>query len=723
MVNNDCIDCTDSMSESSENTFQKDIAGERIGGPESSMPPLPEPITVPGGGHDPRPGDDAKDGAHHTIMNILKEGCYYMRLMPTSLHTPARFQYEGTMRFQRNGRTIIASGDLYKKDFCQSPTYCPSFSVDGESRNKIPVFPRKHYAYYLRITHIEADREAGRDIRMQLNPYRFQQGRHAWNRSEALTAKLKTATAPDGVQFWTGHLQTRSGVVMGHLEVVYISPFLRQAVVEIDKVPEAQWPLENENGEGWNPIFKKAGWDVSVEASDADVAAPDDRSWSNSELHKKMLEYRGKNDLDKEWRYHLLAVKHLDDKEAFGVMYDNTVYGANDIPREGAAIASHIVFPEGEGCWGKCCGKRFDEAGAPYFRTAVHEIGHAMMLYHPDNPYENYIMQKTVRVAHNAVSPVRFPDNIQWSFSPRDIRMLCHLPDIAIRPGGVSFGTPHHRLPVNVRDEVIDRDGLELEVSALNPVVPIGAPVRVNFSLKNRSGGPKQVPNSLSMKTGHVSGRVIDPLGNSQEFATIVRYTGNFSMRDLAPGEDISHAVTMLWGTQGPLFPTSGFYRVLMELNWYDEGVRVRCAGSTNVMVTPPKDDEHAEIALKIFSSPRTLMALAVGGDHLEEGYKGIKAALSHPALRPHYNLVEAKRVGQRYFERQPDLETSFKLVDEGTVMSPVEVIRLTKILRNFAPEAKEQTVKKMLGLLLNKGKEYGIEDKLLDIIKEIKVQ
>jgi hypothetical protein len=403
-------------------------------------------------------------------------------------------------------------------------------------------------------------------------------------------------------------------------------------------------------------------------------------------------------------------------------MYDNTITGINNIPREGAAIASHVMIPNKD-CWGKCKGKRFGECRKPYLRTAIHEIGHAMMLYHPDNPYENYIMQKSVQIAENAnrtVPPQQFPDNIQWSFSPRDTRLLCHLPDVAVRPGGVSFGTPHHRLPVNARDEVVEAEGLELEVSALRDVVPIGAPVRINFSLINRSDRDQQVPGSLSMKTGHITGRVIDPLGASQDFATIVQYTLDIMPQVLKPGQSISHSITMLWGTRGPLFPTSGYYRIVIELSWYLEGVRTLVSGTDSVMVTPPKDDEHARAALRIFSTHDALMAIAIGGDHLEAGYEVIRNAISHPVLKPHYKLIEAKRVGQRYFTRQPNLEETAKMVDEKTVMSPTEVIRLTKILGNFAKETEKKVVDMMSNTLLKKAKEVGVEEEVGKRIKEI---
>jgi hypothetical protein len=719
--------------------LHSEVSGERkITSPGNSIPPLPEPVLVTAVKSTTGPDDRTEPDARRTVEGLtnialhrhtgdLQEGCHYIRLIPTSLHTPARFQYEGTLRFQRTGRTgagaMIASGDLYKKDFCDSPTFCPSFSADEDEKISIPVFPRKQYAYFLRITRLQADLETGKRILLEMEPYRFEHSNHTWTRGEPLTAELNFSTGSDGIHYWRGDVRTGSDIVMGHMVAVRISSFLRQAVVEIDRVAESECPEENEIGNDWKSIFKKAGWDVTIDISDDDIKLPEDHIWNNAELHKKMLEYREKVALDVQWRYHLMAVPNLGDG-AFGVMYDNTVKGINGIPREGAAVASHVMVPDEEH-WGKSRGQRFGAFKDLYFRTAIHEIGHAMMLYHPDNPYENYLMQKTIQIAHNVRPPQQFPDNIQWSFSPRDIHMLCHLPDIAIRPGGVCFGTPHQRLPVNARDEVVEANGLELRVDAQPDVVPIGAPVRVNFILTNRSNQVKKVPGSLRIKSGHVSGRVIDPLGSSQDFATIIRYTNrnkkDVLSQDLQPGQSIAHSATLLWGTEGPLFPTSGFYRVILELNWYLEGVRFRIAGSDGVMVTPPKDNTHARAALKIFSTPNVLLALAIGGDHNEEGYEVIRNAMNHAVLKPHYDLVEAKRVGQNYFrEREPKLKDTADIVNEDTVMSPTEVIRLTKILKSSAKETEKDVVKKMSNLLLTKSKGTTVEKIVGDMINEI---
>lgn len=704
MTGTNCLGgCTGDSAGGYSQSFNSGVSGERkVSIPESSLPLLPEPIAIPSRilpeKNKTYTGEQwCQDSG---LPHDFQAGCYFVRLMPTSLHTPSRFQYEGTLRVQNNGGTIIASGDLYTNDSCKNPTFCPSLSTEGD-QNNIPVFPRKKYAYYFRITRVE-EKPVQESVLLELQLYRFHRSNNTWGEREPLTAEVSLANGPDGVLYWRGDIMTRSKVVLGNIIVVRISPFLRQAAIEIDRAEECEFPRVEKQFRRWREVFKKAGWSVTINTNEKHfVKEPQDKSWSTAELHQKMLEHREKIDLDRQWHYHLLAVSRFDDR-AFGVMYDNTVNGLDDIPREGAAVAFGETFTD-DTFWGKYKGQPFGAVSGPYTRTAIHEIGHAMMLYHPDNSYENYIMQKTVHIARNAVPPQEFPHNIQWAFSPRDTHLLCHLPDIAIRPGGVSFGTPHYRLPVNVRDEIIEAEGLELEATPQLEVVPFGAPVRVNFSLINRSDGDKEVPGSLSMKTGHISGRVIDPSGAAQYFATIIHYTRDFRLQKLEAGKRLNHSVTLLWGTQGPLFPTSGFYRVILEVRWDQEGVEVRATGGTGIMVRDPIDDAQACAVLKIFSNPNSLLALAVGGDHIKKKYKAFDGALNHDELKPHYALVEAKRTGQFFKHRPPDLEAAVKIVKADTVMSRAEILRLAKILIYFQEKNKKDAGKKAVKAAIKK--------------------
>jgi len=96
-------------------------------------------------------------------------------------------------------------------------------------------------------------------------------------------------------------------------------------------------------------------------------------------------------------------------------------------------------------------------------------------------------------------------------------------------------------------------------------------------------------------------------------------------------------------------------------------------------------DEAHAEAALRIMQTPDTVLTLALGGDHLEEGIAAIQAALDNEVLRPHYAYVEARRLAAGFQQRPPDLAGAADLVEPDTVMSEAEVDKAAKLVREAA--------------------------------------
>lgn len=367
-------------------------------------------------------------------------------------------------------------------------------------------------------------------------------------------------------------------------------------------------------------------------------------------------------------------------------MYDAFATDSNNVPREGAAVSSHWVIPDADP-WGLVKGMRFGTAAGPYFRTVVHEIGHAMGLFH--NTVDNGFMNTTNVIASAGTAVTPFPNNVQWSFAPDDQKRLRHYPDIFVRPGGTAFGTASTTSPpISPTDLEVAVDGLELHVASLLPTVPLGAPVRVNLRLVNVGDQPVVAPSTLSLKSDFVRGAVTDPAGTARSFSPLVRCIDAHEMTVLEPGASIEHSLTLLRGPAGALFPAPGPHEVRVDVHWTVEGVEAVVSGSTTMLVTAAVDEAHAEAALEVLSTPDTLLTLVIGGDHLDEGNAAVQAALENEVLHPHFAFVEAKRVAERFGKRKANLKAAADLIDDATVMSPAEVKRAALLVKAQKPDS-----------------------------------
>lgn len=697
-----------------------------------SLPPLPEAVPAApeeGGVEAAASSDDPTTSAITRALALqpvpaglrfppfhirsLRCGCYLVNYKPKAGFF---LTYDGTIRVECHSAGRTASGDLYQRPLIfigpvlpeavvqplqpqplqpqPSPQPQPAavqphpalqpFAVLGSGPNPaagIPVFARNRYRYYLRITQLLEFFTLGNGFTLGFEMWRFT-APNTWTNEGSFTALMTWKTAPTGYpspgDYLEGDVKNSSGTVVGRLTMGWVSQYFRKATIEIDTVAGSEVPLNNGAGVTWNSIFDQVGWDINVQVSELNVAPPSGDSWSDAELHAAMLAHRAATNLDKEWRYHLLAVRLLDSTPR-GIMYDAFGTDSNNVPREGLGISSHWVIPNSSP-WGTVKGMRFGAAAAPYFRTAVHELGHAMGLYH--NTVDNGFMNTTDVIASSC--PATFPACIKWAFADDDLKRLRHYPDVYVRPGGTAFGTASTTTPaISPTDLTETAEGLELRVSPVMAALPLGAPVRVDLELRNAGNQPAVVPERLSLKGGFVRGTVTDPSGNSRIFSSIIGCLDEQPMRTLAPGESIGDSLTLLRGPDGALFPAPGPHRVTVEVRWNVQGIDRIVEGSADVIVTAAADRAHAEAALKVLSSPDALLTLALGGDHLTDGVEAIGAALANPVLRPHYAYIEAKRRAERFGQRGPDPGAG-KLL-EGCVMSDAEKRKAARLFKAAA--------------------------------------
>jgi hypothetical protein len=392
-----------------------------------NTPPPPEAVVIP----------RSAAGAP-----LLADGCY---LLHYGLLGADRADYEGTFRVDSRTGQLFASGDLYRRD---EPENVGGASTAPAPASGIPIFPIRKYSLYLRVTSI-AQADDGFDLVFEVHRFSFDEIKLFrgdsvnWVLEGSFTAHMTPGSPshdfPATGQFFGGEVSTiltspdGTQVTFGLLEIGLVSPSLRRATLEIDRVPGSELPLDNGQGISWETIFEPVGWDLTIDVSDSNITKPTGDTWTADDGHAAMLAHRARTDLNSEWRYYMLVVKFIQFRDGDrGVMFEL----GKDTPREALLLSSHYVFDANDSKWGDVRGKRAATT-VTFFRTAVHETGHAMGLAH-DRAGVN-IMMPTDGIAEAASAGAPFPANIAWSFSADAAHRLRHAPDIAVRPGGVQF--------------------------------------------------------------------------------------------------------------------------------------------------------------------------------------------------------------------------------------------------------------------------------------------
>ena len=642
-----------------------------------SSPPLPEPVAI---------ASDSSDN------QALRGGSWLISWRQSS-ELPWN-AYDGTLRVEPTASgSRIASGDLYQRPFrIISRPGRPSLPTLGAGPNPalgIPIQSRARYRYYLRVTSLGAASSNGSSA-ISYEKWKYDASNETWALEGVFSATLVWSNAPAGYpssrDYAEGDVKTSNGAIVGRLTIGWISKNYRKASVEVDTAPGCKVPLESGLGQTWASVFNALGWDVAVSGDETNVtlASAASGEWTDAQMHEAMLAHRRAVNLDTAWHFHILSVNIILSTPR-GIMYDANATDSNNVPREGVGIGNDWIVPN-DPEWGSEQGKKFADSKPLFFRTAVHELGHAFGLFHDTS--DNGFMNTTDVIAASGTTTNPFPNNIKWQYATQGLRGLRHYPDPYVRPGGVEFGRQSFSDPSVAgvdANELFDK--LELKVTPLQSEVPLGAPVRVSVDLVNSGDSPALVPTDISLRSEYVRGEVRKADGGIRTFKPLIRCVDDTpSIKELQPGESISSSLTLLRGGQGALFHSSGLFDVRVTLRWpLGEGIFATQSGDTTVFVLPPENAVQAKAAHAILATPDTQLVLVLGQaskGHLKEGVDAIKAATDDDVLGQHYAAVEARRLLQLGDAER--VQRAVKLIEgKDVICSDPEKSKLQRLLRN----------------------------------------
>lgn len=597
------------------------------------------------------------DAHDHCKIN-LREGCYRITFQPKR----GSNVFYGTLRVDKGGGKTILSGDLYRflSPVVSVPTRVAA-AASAASRPAsnsifsrplpIPIYARSKYYSYLKVVDIKMPASGTKcSFTLIAQEYVYTQpSAGAFNGtfppapgSRTVKLVLGPAMPPPGYTsvYFEGKL-FEGATEQGTFKMGWVSSYFRRATLEIDTlkgaVPPLPVPASSGTGtEDFKTVFKTAGWNLNVIYDQKNIKVPAgvnaNACWDHADLHALMASVRKPTtDLDKEWRFHLIVVPAKMGCSR-GVMYDQL-----GVPREGSATFSDDGYPAvSSDFFGTAEDQMQRNVPRAYLRSACHEVGHGFNQIHQEQEEgaDNSIMTTTPSVADvlgdaSTGDPGIFPDQIKLEFNEHVRHHLIHFPDVAVRPGGLTFGSGHNSL-VPQADEnrhYFAAEDLELRLRPESEQVELGEPLRVEWELVNNSDEIIPVPSDLRLEAQYAFLTVTNPHGVSKPMPSFIVECEAASIINLEPGKSIRAGTRLYWSSYGFAFERAGRHLLEARVLWSITGVPFGVRASTSVWVNFPQSNaDNNAAATLLHPEVGKYVALGGGASHLTEAVARLEA-------------------------------------------------------------------------------------------------
>lgn len=636
----------------------------------------------------------------HKVESLpFKEGSYHLYFYPdesdeTRLEGVLRVNIGANTAQNGNSRaTLTVSSDIY--ELCNLNTEVSSFfhsETRTKKENSIPYFPKESYAGYLGFENKPLLKNDRLTFPINIVKYSHSVKQSRWT---SMNGHLIFEIGPsytwnDKQMEFQGYLECNpNGSFRNRVfKAIWVSDYFRKAIVKIECAPGIPAP-KNTKGVTWQSAFNQTKWLVETEYG-RDLTHPSGGDkWHVSDLSLVMNE-QAKTTKDA-WVYYLMCIEYFkgykpDRKhEAAGWMFDHENLDTNEVPREGAAISAKWQFPNAD--WCKKCKGEIGNLDLAYLRLAIHEVLHSMGILHDDK--NDNLTNITEEVARQ--NSENFPTEKSFYLNRTTILMLNHYPDPFVRPGMIKFnrirgfGYPSNEIDSNFSSS--SNIPLEFKVSATNKSVPRGAPARFDLRLTNKGSQNIDVPLNIGLKYGFLQIRITSYADSKykNEVRSIFIFDDFHGLKPLMPKGQINSSVTVLQGSNGALFPSSGTYKIDFLLQWKNSQDIVQLHCNQQIEIDKPNSIEEVRLANLINNTADGALSIIIGNKYNESGRKLIQKISQNKILGRHYYYILFKEAIESEKIDVQSLESLAKIARKNhTVFSMEEAQKTLHKLNSF---------------------------------------